>query len=307
MTAGKKILAVLGPTAVGKSALALRLAREIGGEIVSADSRQVYRYMDIGTAKPSKEQRAAVPHHLIDVADPDEEYSLALFLRQAGAAIEDIQSRSRLPILVGGSGQYVWALLEGWQVPNVPPDPALRRRLEQKAASEGARALYEELSGLDLAAARRIDPENVRRVVRALEVHHSAPQSAKEAPRSAPAYEQVVLGLTLERADLYERADRRVDSMIEAGWVEEVRRLLDRGFGPELPSLSSLGYMEVAQHLSGEYSIEEAVVKIKLRTHRFARQQYGWFRLEDQRIRWFQGKPDGVEEAAAYVREALRG
>ena len=195
----------------------------------------------------------------------------------------------------------------GGRFPTSPPDPALRRRLEQKAASEGARALYEELSGLDLAAARRIDPENVRRVVRALEVHHSAPQSAKEAPRSAPAYEQVVLGLTLERADLYERADRRVDSMIEAGWVEEVRRLLDRGFGPELPSLSSLGYMEVAQHLSGEYSIEEAVVKIKLRTHRFARQQYGWFRLEDQRIRWFQGKPDGVEEAAAYVREALRG
>jgi tRNA dimethylallyltransferase len=307
MTTGQTILAIVGPTGAGKSALAARLARELDGEIVSADSRQVYRYMDIGTAKPSAEQRAAVPHHLIDIIDPDEEYSLALFLCGARAAIRDIQSRSRLPILAGGTGQYVRGLLEGWQVPHVPPDPELRLDLETRARVQGAAALHVELAGVDPKAARRIDPRNARRLIRALEVYRRRKEGLSSEPtRETPPFRPVVLGLTLERTSLYERINRRVEDMIQAGWVGEVEGLLSRGYSPDLPSMSSLGYRELAQHLGGDKSLEEGVAEIKQRTRRFARQQYGWFRLGDQRIRWFQGSPDGLEAAATQAREIFR-
>ena len=305
MTTGQKVLAIVGPTAVGKSTLALGLASALDGEIVSADSRQVYRYMDIGTAKPTPERRAAVPHHLIDVVDPDEEYSLALFLRQARAAIRDIQSRSRLPILVGGTGQYVWGLLEGWQVPDVPPDQELRQALETRARAEGVAALHQELSRLDSAAASRVDPHNPRRVIRALEVHHSSPESSLGASRTAPPFEPVVVGLTLDREALYERINTRVDTMIEAGWVAEVEGLLGRGYAEDLPSMSSLGYRELAEYLAGRRPLAAAVEMIKRRTRRFARQQYAWFRLSDERIRWFEGSLAGLGEASAAVQELL--
>ena len=304
MTKGT-ILAIVGPTATGKSALAVRLATQLDGEIVSADSRQVYRHMDVGTAKPSAAQRAAVPHHLIDVVDPDEEYSLALFLRQARVAIGDIRSRSRLPILVGGTGQYVWGLLEGWQVPPVQPDPEFRRALEARAVVEGAAALHQELAGLDPVAASRIDPMNPRRVIRALEVYHGSPTPNSRPSRVSPDFRPLVLGLTRERSALYERIDERVDRMIEAGWVGEVEGLLGSGYPLELPSMSSLGYREIGQHLGGEMGLDEAALKIKQRTRRFARQQYAWFKLEDERIRWFQGSPAGFDAAEAYVNEAL--
>lgn len=303
MSGGRKLLAIVGPTATGKTALAVSLAREFDSEIISADSRQVYRYMDIGTAKPSMEQRKVVPHHLIDVVDPDEEYSLALFLRQARTAIQEIRSRSKLPILAGGTGQYVWALLEGWQAPAVPPDPGLRHSLEKRADTDGAAALHKELARVDPERAGRIDARNVRRVVRALEVHYASPDSLAATSRKAPAFEPVVLGLTLERVTLYQRADRRVDAMIEGGWVAEVEELLLKGYGPDMPSMSSLGYKELAGHLGGEITLDEAVAKIKLRTHRLVRQQYAWFRHKDERIRWFQTSLEGTRQAAAYARE----
>ena len=292
-------MAVVGPTATGKTTLAVRLAGDFGGEVVSADSRQVYRRMDIGTAKPSPAQRAAVPHHLIDVVDPDEEYSLALFLRQARSAIANIQSRSRLPILAGGTGQYVWGLLEGWQVPEVPPNPCLRRTLEARARSEGWTALYAELSKKDPEAARRIDPRNTRRVVRALEVALSRRGGVSDATRKqTPPWNVDVLGLTLERADLYRRIDARVDTMMAAGWVAEVEGLLRSGYGPGLPSISSLGYRELCQHLHGQKTLDEAVARIKQRTRRLAKQQQTWFKPSDERIRWFSGSPDGLDSAA---------
>ena len=304
MVAKQTLLMVVGPTGVGKSALALRLSSRVGGEIVSADSRQVYRYMDIGTGKVSADQRAEFPHHLIDVVEPDEDYSLALFLRQARAAIEDIQSRARVPIVVGGTGQYVRGLLEGWQVPHVPPDPELRLDLETKARVEGAAALHRELARVDISAARRIDPLNVRRTIRALEVYRRSRDGLPSEPQSkTPPFQPVLLGLTLERPSLYERTDERVEHMIKEGWVGEVEGLLSRGYGPDLPSMSSLGYRELAQHLRGDKSLKEAVAEIKQKTRRFARQQYAWFRLGDERIRWYNGSPDGLEAAETQARE----
>ena len=283
-----RLLTIVGATASGKTRLALELAKRFGGEVVSADSRQVYRYMDIGTAKPSTGERSAVPHHLVDVVDPDEGYSLALFLDQAKEAIRQVQERSRLPLLVGGAGQYVWALLEGWQVPRYPPEGELREGLERRAESEGPDLLHAELTRLDPEAAARIDRRNVRRVVRALELAHSSPDLGRRQGerKIAPAYDTLVLGLALERSALYRRINRRVDAMIEGGWLEEVRALLRRGYGPGLPALSSLGYRELVEHLEGAVSLPEAVERIKGRTRRFARGQHAWFRRDDARIHW---------------------
>ena len=299
-------MAIVGPTAVGKSALALRLAGILNGEIVSADSRQVYRGMDIGTDKPSQEQRSATPHHLIDIVDPNEDYSLAIFLRQAREAVDDIASRSRLPIVVGGTGQYVWGLLEGWDVPEVPPDPALRRSLEERAISDGHSALHKELEGRDPTAASRIDARNVRRVVRALEVSYAAPALTGTAPARKPLpYRVHTIGLTTDRVRLYRRIDQRIDRMIESGWVGEVQELLDRAYEPGLPSMSSVGYRELARHLEGEIPLEEAVTRVKNRTHKFARQQYAWFRLDDGRIKWYQASSEGADRAERDIRGLL--
>ena len=306
MTEAQKLLAVVGPTAVGKSALAVRLASELGGEVVSADSRQVYRYMDIGTAKPPAKQRSAVPHHLIDVADPDEEYSLAIFLRQSRAALKDIQTRSKLPVLAGGSGQYVWGLLEGWEVPVVPPNPGLRQKLEARAYVKGGATLHGELAALDPDAASRIDPRNARRVIRALEVRYASPDAVRSQPsRRQPCFAPVIIGLTLERADLHDRTSSRVDRMIEDGWVDEVRQLLGRGYRRELPSLSSLGYAELVRHVSGELPLEDAVEQTKRRTRKLVRHQRTWFKPSDERIRWFHASPQGTGAVVAWAREAV--
>ena len=295
-----RLLAVVGPTGVGKSAFALRVSKELCGEIVNADSRQVYRRLDVGTAKPTLAERASVPHHLFDVVDPHETYSLAQFLTQATAAIADIHSRSKLPVLAGGTGQYVRALLEGWKAPAVEPDPETRRTLEERARTFGVASLIEELSEIDPEAAERVDARNARRVVRALEVAYSG----KSGPirKEPPPYDVLVIGLTLDRSSLYERIDRRVDVMIAAGWLSEVEGLLADSYGPDLPSMSSVGYAELADVLAGVLSMDEAVQRIKYRTHRLARAQYAWFRPADDRIRWFDAVSE-VPQALSAVRD----
>ena len=299
------MLAVVGPTAVGKSALALRLALLVDGEIVSADSRQVYRYMDIGTAKPSAGDRARVVHHMLDLVDPDEEFSLALYLRRTRAIIGEIQARGRVPIVVGGTGQYVRALLDGWNVPEVPPDASLREELEARVESEGAEALHRELEALDPEAAARLDPRNPRRVIRRLEVLRSSDAAEASSHGDQQPLDAVVVGLTLERDALYRRVDARVDEMLRAGWVGEVECLLAGGYGADLPSMSSIGYREIAAHLSDGPLLGETAEEIKRRTRRFARQQYAWFRLDDERIRWFDVSPEGDDAAVAYAAAAL--
>jgi tRNA dimethylallyltransferase len=288
------LLVLVGPTAVGKTAISLELARRFGGEIISADSRLFYRGMDIGTAKPTPAERVAVPHHLIDLCDPDEIISLGQYRRLAYRAIDDVLARGLLPILVGGTGQYVMAVVEGWGIPEVAPQPELRAALESLGGDEAARWLR----ALDPEAEARIDPRNVRRVVRALEVTLTTgrPISALQR-KTPPPYDTLIIGLARGRRSLYERIDARVDAMMAGGLLDEVRRLHETGYGRELPSMSGLGYRQLAAHLAGEMTLEEAVERIKFETHRFARQQATWFRRDDPRIVWFD-----LDEGAATTR-----
>ena len=300
------MVAVVGPTGVGKSGLALKLALTCGGEIVNADSRQVYRGMDIGTAKPDLDERAAVPHHLYDIVDPDGEFSLALYLRQVEDVLADIGRRGKVAFLVGGSGQYVWSVLEGWQVPTVAPQPELRSSLEAEVAASGIDGLYQELERIDPVAAGRIDPRNVRRVVRAIEVCRVTGRRFSElGQKTPPSFPSFVIGLTAERAELYRRIDLRVDWMIEQGLVAEVEGLLRKGYGLDMPAMSSLGYKQIGALLKGEMDLETTVQQVKNETHRFARQQYAWFRLNDKRIHWLDIAAGADGPAADILKEFL--
>jgi tRNA dimethylallyltransferase len=283
----KRLLAIVGPTATGKTALAARLAGRLGGEIVNADSRQVYRGMDLGTAKPAAEERARARHWLIDVVDPNEPFSLGRYLDLAHEALADCWSRGVLPLLAGGTGQYVWALLEGWEVPRVPPDPQLRAELEAQAEREGPASLIEELERVDPAYAARVDKQNLRRVIRALEVYRrtGSPISSCQT-RRPPGVAWSAIGLCCERDELYRRIDARVDAMVAAGLIDEVRGLVERGYGCGLPAMSGIGYRQICQHLAGELSLAEAVERVKTETHRLSRMQRNWFRARDPRVRW---------------------
>jgi len=296
------LVAVVGPTAVGKTALALQLAREFNGEIINADSRLFYRGLDIGTAKPTPEEIASAPHHLVDCLDPDESMSLASFVDLALDAIKEINERGRLPILVGGTGQYVWALVEAWDVPRVEPDQALRRELEAVAESEGHEALGARLRALDPEAADRIDSRNVRRVVRAIEVA-IARSVAPEPPESDnPAFDALLIGLTARRELIYERVDGRIDQMIAGGWLDEVKGLLTAGDFAAWSASSSIGYRELISHLNEESTLDEAIALTKKSTRRLVRHQYGWFKLSDERINWSDVEDDPTDEISALVR-----
>ena len=286
MSSEDRILAIVGPTAIGKTDLAIRIAIEADGEIVNTDSRQVYRYMDIGTAKPTIDQRSSVPHHLIDIVDPDDDFSLGLFLNHARRTINEIFERSKLPILVGGSGQYIWGLLEGWQVPQIPPNSDLRKSLERRIRNEGLATVYGELAELSPESASRIDASNPRRIIRALEIYYSSGKETNTYDNIPPPFSINISGLCLERSNLYERAETRIDRMIESGWVKEVEQLLAMGYNSELPSMSSLGYTEICEHLRGITTIDEAIDKTKIRTRKFIRHQNSWFKKSDDRINW---------------------
>jgi len=288
---------------VGKTDLAVRLAQELGGEIVSADSRQVYRGMDLGTAKASREEQDRAAHHLIDIVDPDETLGLAQFQELAYAAIGDITARGRLPLLVGGTGQYVMAVVEGWKIPRVAPDETLRGELYRQADEEGAEALHERLRSLDPAAADRIDARNVRRVVRALEVCLITEEPISEQQdKSPPPYRILMLGLSLDREELYRRIDERVGRMMEAGLETEVRGLVATGYSFDLPAMSGVGYRQFAPYLAGEVPLETVVREIQRATRRFVRQQANWFRPGDARIHWLDAAQDPYPAALELIR-----
>ncbi|MFP3854748.1 MAG: tRNA (adenosine(37)-N6)-dimethylallyltransferase MiaA, partial [Anaerolineales bacterium] len=224
------LIAIIGPTAVGKTSVSIELARRMDGEIISADSRLVYRGMDIGTAKPTVEERSIVPHHLIDIVDPSETYSLAEYRKAALAVIGEVHQRGRLPFLVGGTGQYIRAVLEGWVPPPRPDDFSFRRRMEQWAEEHGHRALHDRLRRLDPARAAAIDPRNVRRVIRALEIYEiTGVPPSKLRVKVPPPFEVLQIGLIRPREELYERIDQRIDDMLAAGWLEEIEKLMDQG------------------------------------------------------------------------------
>ncbi|MGC9400179.1 MAG: tRNA (adenosine(37)-N6)-dimethylallyltransferase MiaA [Anaerolineae bacterium] len=297
------LVAVVGPTAVGKTNLMVEIGPEFEAEVVSADSRQFYRGMDIGTAKPTPAEQARVPHHLIDIADPDETVGLAEFLHLARAAIADIHRRGKRPFLVGGTGQYVRALLRGWQVPRVPPDAELRAELEALSERD-PQALWERLQALDPQATTFIHPHNLRRIIRALEVTLKSGRPFSELRRrKSPPYRLLQIGLTMEREALYARADARVEAMMEAGLLDEVRRLLEAGYGWELPALSALGYQQFRAYFEGEASLEQVVERIKLDTHDFIRRQYTWFRPRDSHIHWLEATQTPAEAARRLLRD----
>jgi tRNA dimethylallyltransferase len=298
------VIAIVGPTAVGKSELALHLAQYFPIEIISADSRQVYRFMDIGTNKPSPAERESVLHHLIDVVEPDQVFSLAMYHQLAIKALKAIQQKSKLPLLVGGSGLYVWSLVEGWEIPRVPPDQNRRSQLEARAKQEGSQNLYQELQDIDPVAALKINPSNTRRIIRALEIYHATGQRPSQLQRKeAPDFPILLIGLTRERSELYGRIDWRVEKMIQTGLVEEVEQLLKKGYNLSLPSMSGIGYRQICQFLQGEMTLPQAIDKIKYETHRLARHQYAWFRLGDSRIHWFDSSGAEAEANIATLNE----
>jgi tRNA dimethylallyltransferase len=299
------LIAIVGPTAVGKSNLAIKLALKFRGEIINADSRQIYKYMDIGTAKPTPSELSAIPHHLINLINPDNQFSLAVYQKLVSKTIHDIKSRQKNPFLVGGTGQYVWAVVEGWQVPAILPDLEFRRLMEIRAEREGPMPLYEELKIQDEDAAKRIIPANVRRVIRALEIAKSQGKASSTMKKQNPQFNVLIIGLTLNRQALYEKIDNRVDEMIKNGLIDEVKALLNKGYNLNLPSMSGIGYKQIGLYLSNEISLDDAVQKIKYATHSFARRQYNWFRLTDKRIKWFDVASEIEDNISGLVSEFL--
>ncbi len=281
------LITIVGPTGIGKTSLGIALAQQFNGEIVSADSRQIYRWMDIGTAKPTHAERTAVPHHLVDIVDPDYVVTLAEFQDRAFATIADIHACGKLPLLVGGTGQWVMAAIEGWGIPRVPPDADLRAQLQSEADAIGAEAFHAQLVAVDPIAAAKLDYRNVRRVLRALEVYRKTGIPISEhQKKSPPPYRILQLGLTMPREDLYARIDTRIDKMMADGFLPEVESLLAKGYGLKLPSMSGLGYRQLGAYLQDEISLDEAVALTKKETRRFIRQQYNWFRLDNPAIHW---------------------
>lgn len=293
---------ILGPTAAGKTAVAIEVAKALRGEIISADSRQFYIGMDIGTAKPAMAERQGIRHHLIDIVSPDEEFNLSDFKREVGRLVREVNARGNVALIVGGTGQYIKALTSGWEIPQTAPDPHLRAALQGWGEQFGAKALHEKLALIDPDAAAVIEYQNLRRTIRAWEViltsgmRFSSLRVAKEAE-----LELLMVGITRPRPDLYARIDERIEQMLTAGLVSEVAALLARGHSPELPSLSAIGYKEIVRHLHGEISLEEAVVLIKRNTRTYVRRQANWFKLSDPDIKWFDYSPGVAEKVTGYL------
>jgi tRNA dimethylallyltransferase len=282
-----KVIAVVGPTASGKTALGIALAKKLGGEIISADSRQIYRGMDIGTAKPTAAERRAIPHHLIDIKYPDEDYTVADYQRDAFVAINGIIARDRIPVIVGGTGLYVRAVLENLDIPKTVADPKLRAQIEKDIADVGLAAVFKKLVALDPEAAYVVDPKNPRRVVRALEVALSTgiPFTAQRTKR-APLFDTLVLGLNHAPEILRERIDRRVDVMVRDGLVKEVATLIKK-YGQTQTAFDAIGYREVIAYLDGALSLEDATAAIKTNAWHYAKRQMTWFK-KDKTTHWME-------------------
>ncbi len=309
--ARSRIVAISGPTAAGKTALGVALALRFGGEVINADSRYLYRGFDIGVAKPNSLERQGVPHHLIDIMPPDGDMSLARYQDLAMTAIAGVLARGHLPLLVGGTPLYINAVVEGWRIPRVPPDPALRAALEEEAAAFGIDALADRLRAVDPIAAAR-SGNNLRRIVRALEIHDAtgAPMSAQEG-KGPPPFDALEIGLIMTRERLYLAVDERVTAQIERGLVAEVRALLEQGVPETAPAMSSLGYRQLLPYLRGESSLAQAAERIRLDTHRYVRHQETWLR-RNPRLVWFDVSQPGWQEGviarvAAFVASPAAG
>lgn len=289
------LLVILGPTAVGKTNIAIKVAHQLNGEIISADSMQVYRHLNIGTAKPSLTERKRVPHHLMDIVDPGENYNVVRFQSEVKQLIPAIVGRGHLPMLVGGTGLYISAVVDNYNFSHDGPNPLLRRQLTARAVKLGSQTLHRELSQVDPAAAKKIQRTDTRRLVRALEVSASGQQfsASKHGP---PLYRVVQIGLTRKRTKLYEAVNQRVEQMFDRGLVEEAKWILQLDLPPNLPVLQALGYKEIFPYLQGEVSIDEVKENLKRQTRRFVKRQLTWFR-RDERIIWLDRDEYSDQEA----------
>ena len=299
------VIVICGPTASGKTALAAALARELGGEVVSADSMQVYRRMDIGTAKPTAEEMGDVPHHMIDVADPEENYSVARYVQEAIPVVDGILARGRVPIVAGGTGLYIDNLIAGRQFAPFPAESGLREELQARARREGLAALAAELARVDPEAAARLHPNDEKRIIRALEVWQATGRTLSQHDRESravpPRYAALTIGLDFaDRADLRARIDRRVDEMMERGLEEEVRGLLAGGLSPGCTAMQAIGYKELAAALTEGRPAAEGAEEIKLRSRQYAKRQLTWFR-RNRDVRWFRWEKDPeISKALAF-------
>lgn len=304
----KPVLVIVGPTAVGKSKVAVELALRLGGEIISADSMQVYRLMDIGTAKLTESQRRGVPHHLIDVVWPDEQYSVARYQKEGRSIIKECHQRGSLPIVVGGTGLYVDALVQGYCFADLKTDWKFRRELETEARDRGVETLYNRLTMVDPEAASKIHPNDLRRIVRALEIflRTGRPRSYYDRLKGVTDFDAAWFGLTRPRQDLYRRIDERVDRMIESGFIDEVKGLLEKGYHRDLFSMKSLGYREITDYLYGLSTRAEAIRLAKRNTRRYAKRQFTWFKRK-KGITWINLGDLTVDEAITQVLCSLEG
>ncbi len=305
----KKIIAVAGPTASGKTSLAIEIARKFDGEVVSCDSMQIYRFMDIGTAKPDKSEQEAVRHHMIDILNPTERCSVADFVRLARECIDDIIRRGKLPILAGGTGLYMDSVLENIVFEDFGSDPKFRAEMQQLADTEGVDVLHSILAKRDPEAAEKIHPNNVRRVIRALEVCHLTGKTFTQVnleSRREPVYDALILGIDADREILYERINMRVDKMMDGGLLEEVRTLCDMGIDRDTTAMQAIGYKEILEFLEGNVTIDEAVEKIKMESRRYAKRQMTWFRRNDK-IQWISAEsPEYVAIVTEKCKEFLQ-
>ena len=286
-----KVVVIVGPTASGKTAVSIELAKKINGEIISADSMQIYKYMDIGTAKPTLEEMQGIKHYMLDVVMPDETFNVAKYKSMAESAIEGILKKSKVPIIVGGTGLYINTLVDGIEFADVPGDEEYRNELIEKGYREGAMSIYKELEKIDSESAKKIDPNNIRRVARAIEIYKVTGKTKTQLDiesRKEVKYDYRLFGMEWDRETLYNRIDLRVDKMIEAGLIDEVRNVTEK-FKISNTAVQGLGYKEVIEYLNGNISYEEMIEKLKLETRHYAKRQLTWFR-RDKRIKWI--KPD---------------
>jgi len=315
------LILIVGPTAVGKTEVAIQVAGRMHGEIISADSRLFYRGMDIGIAKPTRREIARVPHHLINITDPDQTLSLSVFQKMTLTSIADIQARGKLPFLVGGTGQYLRAVTKGWLPPEVKPNPKLRDELEKIALRhhpiagsdvqamstiDGKEWLYQRLRSLDPEAAEKMDARNLRRTVRAMEVILTTGRKfSDQRGKSESPYDLITIGLTRPRTELYSRIDARIEEMFEAGLLDEVRGLLNKGYSPDLPAMSAIGYRESIRVIRGIWSVEEAKVAMRRATRAYVRRQSNWFKDTDPDIKWFKVQTGVDEKIEQFIRAHL--
>jgi tRNA dimethylallyltransferase len=282
----KKIIVILGPTASGKTSLSINIARQFNGEVISTDSRQVYRFMDIGTAKIKPKETEGIKHYMIDVVNPDQQFTLADFVDQAKKAIDEIHKKGKIPIITGGTGLYIRAICDNYKIPRIEPDYALRQKLQEEVAQHGSEYIHDKLKKIDPETAEKIHPNNTRYVIRAIEIN-KAIGDKKQDLKEKPIYDVLKIGITMDREKLYDRINRRVYDQIDEGLVNETKTLLQKGYSEKLPSMSSLGYPEMLKYINGELMLEEAIELLQINTRHYAKRQLTWFSKEKD-IYWLE-------------------